>query len=291
MQQKNIHWFPGHMKKALREIEERLKVIDVIIEILDARLPLSSRNPYLKELAPQKNRLIILAKKDLANEEETTSWLHYFASIGQMALALDLTDAKSDKEIKKAICLLGEKKWERDKRRGLKPQPLKTMIVGIPNVGKSTLINRLSHRNAASVQNTPGHTKAQQWIKVEQLFELLDTPGILPTNYEDETAALHLAWVGSMKENILPLSEISIALLSFLKEQYPEGLVHRYNLALDAIKAMSPHDIMIHIAKLRGLLLNGNADQEKAERLLLKEFKDGLLGRITIERVNDYANL
>lgn len=282
MQQKSIHWFPGHMKKALHEIEERLKIMDVIIEILDARAPLSSRNPYLKDLASQKKRLIVLAKKDLAEEEETKKWLEYFITQGYSALALDLTLQKSDIEIKKAMQILGKEKWERDKRRGLKPQPLKTMIIGIPNVGKSTLINRLSRRNAASVQNTPGHTKAQQWIKVDQLFELLDTPGILPMQYEDKNASLHLAWIGSIKEEILPISEISGLLLSFLQSHYPSYLMKRYNLS--SLETPTENDSFLKIATQRGLLTQGTPDIEKAERLLLKEFKDGTLGKVTIEK-------
>lgn len=170
----------------------------------------------------------------------------------------------------------------KDKRRGLKPQPLKTMIIGIPNVGKSTLINRLSRRNAASVQNTPGHTRAQQWIKVDQLFELLDTPGILPMQYEDATYSMHLAWLGSIKEDILPLTVIATELLSFLKDYHSAKLESRYQ--IEEIKDMSLEEIWLQIAKKRGLLTKGEPDVEKAERLLLKEFKDGTLGRITIEK-------
>ena len=282
MQQKSIHWFPGHMKKALKEIEERLKIMDVIIEIVDARAPISSRNPYLKDLAPQKKRLVVLAKKDLADEEETKRWVEYFKNEGIIALPLDLTYPKSDAELKKVIQSLGKDKWEKDKRRGLKPQPLKTMIIGIPNVGKSTLINRLSRRNAASVQNTPGHTRAQQWIKVDQLFELLDTPGILPMQYEDPTYSMHLAWLGSIKEDILPLTVIATELLSFLKDYHSAKLEIRYQ--IEEIKDMPLEEIWLQIAKKRGLLTKGEPDVEKAERSLLKEFKDGTLGRITIEK-------
>lgn len=281
MQQKSIHWFPGHMKKALKEIEGRLKIMDVIIEIVDARAPISSRNPYLKDLAPQKKRLVVLAKKDLADEEETKRWVEYFKNEGIIALPLDLTYSKSDAELKKAIQSLGKDKWEKDQRRGLKPQPLKTMIIGIPNVGKSTLINRLSRRNAASVQNTPGHTRAQQWIKVDQLFELLDTPGILPMQYEDATYSMHLAWLGSIKEDILPLTVIATELLSFLKEYHSSKLESRFQ--IEKTKNMPLEEIWLQIAKKRGLLTKGEPDVEKAERLLLKEFKDGTLGRITIE--------
>ncbi len=287
MQQKGIHWFPGHMQKALRQIEERLKVIDIIIEIVDARIPLSSRNPYLKDLATNKKRLIILAKCDLADQEETEKWIKYLTKEGQMALALDLTSLKSDIKIKKAIELLGTDKWNRDKRRGLKPQPLKTMIIGIPNVGKSTLINRLAKRNAASVQNTPGHTKSQQWIKVDNLFELLDTPGILPTFYETEEAAIFLAWIGSIKDDILPISDLSDKLLSYLRKNATSALINRYKIELK--EELSNEEVFTLIAKSRGFLIKGNVDLEKAEKVIIKEFRDGILGNYTLEKSDDNA--
>jgi len=287
MQQKGIHWFPGHMQKALRQIEERIKVIDIIIEIVDARVPLASRNPYLKDLATHKKRLIILAKRDLADEEETKKWISALTKDGQMALALDLTSPKSDQDIKKAVEILGKDKWERDKRRGLKPQPLKTMIIGVPNVGKSTLINRLARRSAASVQNTPGHTRSQQWIKVDRLFELLDTPGILPTYYESNTDAIYLAWIGSIKEDILPLSELADQLLTYLRKNHISALVSRYKISDD--ESLSNEEIFKSIAEVRGFLSIGHLDLEKAERVLLKEFKEGILGRYTLEKSDDNA--
>lgn len=288
MQQKNIHWFPGHMKKALKEIEERLKIMDVLIEILDARIPLSSRNPFLEKIAPQKKRLLILAKKDLANTEETQNWIEYFQEKGQKALALDLTSPTSDGEIKKAIQQLGKEKWLKDQKRGLKPQPIKAMIIGIPNVGKSTLINRLSRRNAASVRNTPGHTRAQQWIKVDQLFELLDTPGILPMHYEKEENAVHLAWVGSIREDILPLSQVADTFLTWMKEESYPTFAERYRLTKNKDEN---HDIFVEIAQNRGFLTANGVDIEKAERLILKEFREGKFGAITIEKRNAYADL
>lgn len=287
MQQKGIHWFPGHMQKALRQIEERIKVIDIIIEIVDARIPYSSRNPYLKDLATHKKRLIILAKKDLANEEETKKWIEFLTKDGQMALALDLTNPKSDQEIKRAIEFLGKDKWEKDKRRGLKPQPLKTMIIGIPNVGKSTLINRLARRSAASVQNTPGHTRSQQWIKVDKLFELLDTPGILPTYYENNESAVLLAWIGSIKEDILPLSELADKLLTYIRKNALSAIINRYKIEIN--ESNLNEDIFKKIAEVRGFLSIGHLDIEKAERVLLKEFKDGTLGRYTLEKSDEHA--
>lgn len=287
MQQKGIHWFPGHMQKALRQIEEKIKIIDVIIEIVDARAPSASRNAYLQTILSNKKRLIILAKRDLADENETKKWISVLTNNNQMALALDLTSSKADQEIKKAIKTLGNDKWEKDKRRGLKPQPIKTMIVGVPNVGKSTLINRLAKRNAASVQNTPGHTKSQQWIKVDQLFELLDTPGILPTYYENDTDAIYLAWIGSIKENILPLSDLADNLLTYFRKNYLSALILRYKIDISA--SNSNVEVFEKIAKARGFISTGHLDLEKAEKVLLKEFKEGILGRYTLEKSDDNA--
>lgn len=288
MQQKNIHWFPGHMKKALKEIEERLKIVDVLIEILDARIPLSSRNPFLEKMAPQKKRLIVLAKKDLANAEDTQKWIQYYEKAGQKALALDLTSPTSDGEIKKAVQALGKEKWQKDQKRGLKPQPIKAMIIGIPNVGKSTLINRLSRRNAASVRNMPGHTRAQQWIKVDQLFELLDTPGILPMHYEQEENALHLSWIGSIREEILPVSKVADTFLTWMKEVSFPTLQERYRLSNACVEN---HEILTEIAQNRGFLRSNGLDFDQAERLVLKEFREGKLGAITIEKRDLYADL
>lgn len=283
MQEKNVHWFPGHMKKATIQIEERVKIVDVIIELLDARAPLSSRNEKLYKITKDKKRLLILTKSDLADEKVTKEWEQYFTNLGHLVVCLNLNEKKLINVIESKINILGEEKHSRELRKGMKPQPIRAMIIGIPNVGKSTLINRISKRNAASVQNTPGHTRAQQWIKVDNSFELLDTPGILPANYEDKNKAINLALIGSIKENILPLDDLADILLEYLKKYYLNDLETRFKIAID--DGDDNYTILHKIGLKRGLLNKGSVDVNKAAIVLLKEFKDGLIGKISLERV------
>ncbi|MCH5180359.1 MAG: ribosome biogenesis GTPase YlqF [Erysipelotrichales bacterium] len=283
MQEKNVHWFPGHMKKATIQIEERVKIVDVIIELLDARAPLSSRNEKLYKITKDKKRLLILTKADLADEKITKEWEKYFTSLGHLVVCLNLNEKKLINVIESKINILGEEKHKRELKRGMKPQPIRAMIIGIPNVGKSTLINRISKRNAASVQNTPGHTRAQQWIKVDNSFELLDTPGILPANYEDKNKAINLALIGSIKENILPVDDLADILLNYLRNYYQNDLETRFKITID--DSDNNYDVLNKIALKRGLLNKGNGDINKAIILLLKEFKDGLIGKISLERI------
>lgn len=283
MQQKNIHWFPGHMQKATREIEERVKIVDVIIELLDARAPLSSRNEKLYKITQNKKRVLILTKKDLADDVITEKWKEYFTSLNYQVVCADLNEKKLIKIIEEKINILGRDKREKEIKKGMKPQPIRAMIIGIPNVGKSTLINRISKRNAASVQNTPGHTKSQQWIKVDNSFELLDTPGILPANYENKEYAINLALVGSIRETILPIEELADILLNYLRKYYPEIIKNRY--VIDFNDEDDNNSILCKIALKRGLLLKQEPDVSKASSLLLKEFRDGILGHISLERL------
>ena len=285
MQQKGIHWFPGHMQKALRQIEERLKIIDVVIELLDARAPLSCRNDYLYNMTASKKRLIILTKLDLADKEVALTWVDYFSKNSNQVILANLNDKNIVQEITKRIQILGSEKQKKAKRRGMKPQPIKTMIIGIPNVGKSTLINRLAKRSAASVQNTPGHTRSQQWIKIGNDFELLDTPGVLPAHYEDKNFAINLALIGSIKQDILPISDLVSTLINFLKLYYIDDFKKLYDLTDDILT--DDISVLTQIAKRRGLLSNKGYDLDKAENLLLKEFKDGKICRVCLERIGD----
>lgn len=277
---KEIHWFPGHMKKAQNQIDAKLKIVDCVIELLDARIPFSSRNEYLYNLTSSKERLVVLTKADLADPIITKEWISYFKNNNSKAIFADLNNPKDIKNIILEAEKCGDKKHEKEIKRGLKPSPVRAMIVGIPNVGKSTLINKIANRKAASVENKPGHTKSQQWIKVSNKFELLDTPGILQSSYEDKKKAINLALVGSINQNILPNDELANHLLDFLKEFYKDELTKRYSLSnLD-----ENHLILEEIARNRGLLQKGGLDIQKAEILLLNEFKNGVIGKCSLER-------
>lgn len=284
MQQKSVHWFPGHMQKAMREIEERLKLIDIVIEIVDSRAPRSSKNKYLENLTKSKKRIIVMSKKDLADPNLLNKWEEKYKSDGYYPIACDLNNNQDVNKILEGIQFIGKEKIDRDIRRGMKPQPIRIMIIGIPNVGKSTLINRLSKRGSASTANTPGHTRSQQWIRVNKQLELLDTPGILPPHYDDKNDAINLALIGSMKVENISETELSEALIKFLLAKYPTKLKERYN--LDDNDLMSNSSIFEGIARRRGLLLTqGQYDVEKAELLLLKEFKEGLIVKTIIDEL------
>ena len=276
-----IHWFPGHMNKALNEIENKVKLVDIVIELLDARAPLSSINENLEKLIQNKKRLIVLTKADLADPNATKAWSDYLKTKYDTVLVLDLKNSGADAVLSKAVINLGKDKWAKDMAKGMKPQPIRAMIIGIPNVGKSSLINRLAKRKAAGVQNKPGYTRGEQWIKVNKDFLLLDTPGILPMSYENQKKAANLALVGSIREDILPNEQLGDILLSYLKEQYPDALSERFSIAAIGSRL----EVLNAIAEKRKLVDgSGNNDLLRAEALLLKEFKDGLLGKITLEK-------
>lgn len=275
-----IHWFPGHMNKALKEVEEKIKIIDVVIEILDARAPFSSINKQLENIIKNKKKLVILSKPDLADPIQTELYLKELGKSFDKIIALDLTKPYATNEISKAVSSLGKDKWAKEKAKGMKPQPIRAMIIGIPNVGKSSLINRLAKRKAAGVQNKPGFTRGEQWIKVSNEFLLLDTPGILPMNYDDQKKAMNLALIGSIRDDILPNHELVSALLEYFKKHYPNALSNRYGIE----EIGTAEEVMLQISSIRKILDHkGEADIRRCESLLLKEFKDGLLGRISLE--------
>ena len=285
---KDIQWFPGHMAKALREINDRIKVVDIVIEICDARAPLSSINPELFNIIKNKPRIMILSKKDLADENITKSWLKYFEEKGYIALAMNLNkdNLYLTFNISK-VCL--KEKIEKDKRRGLKPQPIRALVVGIPNVGKSTFINKLSKRKAANVGNMPGVTKAQQWIKIKNDFELLDTPGVLWPKFENQENGTKLALIGTIKQDILDKSNLAYSLLNYLFNEHPEFLTNRYGIELvDEFNDENEIVLLERIGRKRGLLkAKGEVEINRVEEIILKEFKEGLMGRYSLEKVNN----
>ena len=283
---KQVHWFPGHMKKAQIEVKDKIKLVDVIVELLDARIPLSSRNQVLYKMTKDKTRLVVLTKKDLADSQVTESWINFFKSQGFAAVFADLNNSNDVKNIIHHVEELGSIKNAKYEAKGMKPQPVRAMIIGIPNVGKSTLINKVSGRKAASVENKPGHTKAQQWIKVSEKFELLDTPGILQPNYNDSTTAINLALIGSMNENILPNEQIATIAFLYLLQNYKKLLLDRFPyLNFDK----NVEDNFRLIAKKRGYLTKGGEDIEKAYKVFLNEVKNGVLGPVSFERVEQNA--
>lgn len=280
MSQQQIHWFPGHMKKALNNIIEKVKMVDVIIEILDARAPESSMNPDLEKAIKNKKRLAVLSKADLADPNQTKLWGEALKKEFDGFVVLNLTDPKSTKILSNEVSKLGKEKHEKEIARGMKPQPIKTMIIGVPNVGKSSLINRIANRKAAGVQNKPGYTRGEQFIKVNSDFVLLDTPGVLPMNYDDKKHATNLALVGSVREDILPNDVLVKSLLLILRKYYPNSLLERYDIS----EIEEDQQVLEKIATRRGLKSAGELDIEKAEITLLKDFKDGRLGLITLDR-------
>lgn len=275
-----IHWFPGHMSKALKNIDDKLKMVDVVIELLDARAPFSSINEELEKRTVNKKKIIILAKPDLADETSTRIYIDLLKKKYDKVLAINLTDNNAFKAIGKAVLESGKEKQAKEMAKGMKPQPIRTMIIGIPNVGKSSLINRVAKRKAAGVENKPGLTRGEQWIKVDNNFLLLDTPGVLPMNYADRKKAINLALIGSIREDILPNEDLVNYLLDYLRVYYHHALSTRFNLGLDDDNML----IINKICEQRKLLnSSGDFDIARGHSLLLKEFKDGKLGRFSLE--------
>ncbi|MDY2913658.1 MAG: ribosome biogenesis GTPase YlqF [Candidatus Enteromonas sp.] len=281
MAQQNIHYFPGHMSKALEKMRGFVKSVDLIVEVVDGRAPLSSQNPLLAEIAGNKPILLLLSKSDYADPKITDAWVRYFEANQIPAVAGNLKKDRFLSLLSSAAEPLVAKKREKEARFGMKPQPIRVMIVGIPNVGKSTLINNLANKKKTKVGNKAGVTRAEQWIKLNQDFVVLDTPGILPMNYPDAKQAIRLAILGSMREEVLPTLDLSIALLGYLKENYPSALSDRFG--MEDISEMDSATILQGIASKRGLLDGANPSEEKAAYALIKEFKDGILGRFSLE--------
>ena len=276
----NIQWYPGHMTKAKRQMQEDLKLIDLIIELVDARVPLSSRNPDIDQLGQNKSRLILLNKADLADERQNEAWKEYFQSKGFYVVKVDSRNGAGMKTIQNVIQEACKEKIERDRRRGIKNRPIRAMVAGIPNVGKSTFINTFAGKACAKTGNKPGVTKGKQWIRLNKNVELLDTPGILWPKFEDQLVGIRLACVGSIKDDILNIEELALWLLEKLKKDYPGFLEKRYGISEEG----TPLETLEAIAKARGCLKRGEElDYVKASGLIFDDFRGGKIGRITLE--------
>lgn len=277
----NIQWYPGHMTKAKRMMQEDIKLIDIVIELLDARVPLSSKNPDIDSLAKNKYRLVLLNKSDLADAAVTAKWEEYYKEKGIITVTINARNGQGMKAITAKVQEACKEKIERDKKRGIMNRPIRAMIVGIPNVGKSTFINSFAKKACTKVGNKPGVTKGKQWIRLNKNIELLDTPGILWPKFEDDMVGEHLAYIGSINDEILQKTELCCNLIDFLKEKYPGVLAERYQLP----EAQKAADILKAVALNRGCLLKGNElNYEKAAAILLDEFRNGKLGRISVEQ-------
>lgn len=283
---KQFQWFPGHMTKALKEIQDKIKVIDVVLELVDSRAPLASENPELQKIIANKPRIRILTKKDLANSKITDEWKSYFESKGITTLCLDLNSSNLNIINDLAKQLLQDK-FINEQKKGLKPRAIRYLIAGIPNVGKSTLINRLCKKKATIAENRPGVTKSQQWIKINKEMELLDTPGVLWPNFEDKRIGVKLALIGTIKNTILPTDILFAELIKFLSENFPGLLSRHYEIEeIIVIDEQSIQKIIYSIGIKRGyLLVEGKVDENRVMSTVIKDFQNGNLGKISLERV------
>lgn len=294
----SINWYPGHMAKTRKQIMEDLKFIDIVIELLDARIPIASQNPEISKITKGKKKIILLNKCDLADDYQNKQWIEYFKNKGMNAI---LTDSNSGKGIEESIKKIEEVMQEDLKsqsEKGRIGRKIRAMILGIPNVGKSSYINRISKRTTAGVGNKPGVTKQKQWIRINEKIELLDTPGVLWPKFENEEIALHLAFTGTIKQEILEKTEIAYYLVKYLIENNLKQLCERYKIEDRQIKNIMEqedkpenekvYEVMLEIGRKRGCIISGGSiDDEKTSNIILDEFKNGKLGKITIEKVNN----
>ena len=288
----NYQWYPGHMTKAIRMMQENIKLIDIIIELTDARIPASGRNPDIDELGKNKFRLIILNKADLADPAITAKWRSFYENAGYFVMEMNSKTGNEAGKVKELIQKSCAEKIERDKKRGIVGRPMRAMVAGIPNVGKSTFINKLSGKAAAKTGNKPGVTKGKQWIALGKNMQLLDTPGILWPKFEDETVGLHLALIGSMNDENLDTTELACELISLLNRYYPDAIKEKYNISGEQVEEFEKEPyatplsaVLSAIASNRKLIKQGaEPDIDRAAALLLDDFRNGRIGRLSLER-------
>lgn len=280
-----INWYPGHMAKAKRLIEENLKVIDVVIELVDARIPWSSSNPMISKLIGQKPSVLVLNKADLADPAALKEWTQYYKNQGRMVLTLNSRDGKGVKNLVALVRQLAAPKLARWKARGLKTRSVRTIILGIPNVGKSTLINKLARRNAAKTADKPGETKGKQWVHLGGQLDLLDTPGVLWPKLENQTSAYRLAATGAISDTVFDMETVITSLVTELSQYYPDEMKSRFK--QDSLD-MKPLELIEQIGRVRGCLVAGGVvDMEKTYKLILKEYREGKIGAISLDHLRD----
>lgn len=279
-----IQWFPGHMTKTKRQIQSSLKLVDAVAEIIDARIPVSSRNPDLAKLVQNKPRVILLNKCDMANQTATKMWIDYFKKQNLVAIPVDCKSGRGLDKFAPAVNTVMSHKVARLKEKGMVNPTIRIMIVGIPNVGKSSFINKMVKKNRAKVEDRPGVTRGNQWYTIAKNLEMLDTPGVLWPKFDDKTVGEHLAFTGAVKDQILDIELLAVRLLDFIKELKPADFITRFKLENEDIENIDSYELLKMIGKKRGMLVSGGEiDTERAAIMLLDEFRSAKLGRITVE--------
>lgn len=289
-----INWFPGHMAKTRRQITEDLNLIDIVVEILDARIPISSQNPDIKEIIKNKKKLVVLNKCDLSDEQDNKKWVKYFEKQGYNAILVNSNNGNGVNEVIRQIQKTMKEENQAYANKGRIGRKIRVMVVGIPNVGKSSFINRITKKNSAGVANKPGVTRQKQWIRINDEIELMDTPGVLWPKFESNEVALNLAFTGTIKDTILEITEVAYNLTKFLLNEYKDNLIERYSLDREVVDKILEQDrmeneniyeVMQLIGKKRGAIISGgNIDDEKTSRIILDDFRSGKLGKITLEK-------
>lgn len=289
-----INWFPGHMAKTRRQITEDLNLIDIVVEILDARIPISSQNPDIKEITKNKKKLVVLNKCDLSDEQDNKKWVKYFEKQGYNAILVNSNNGNGVNEVIRQIQKTMKEENQAYANKGRIGRKIRVMVVGIPNVGKSSFINRITKKNSAGVANKPGVTRQKQWIRINDEIELMDTPGVLWPKFESNEVALNLAFTGTIKDTILEITEVAYNLTKFLLNEYKDNLSERYSLDREVVDKILEQDrmeneniyeVMQLIGKKRGAIISGgNIDDEKTSRIILDDFRSGKLGKITLEK-------
>lgn len=281
-----IQWFPGHMTKTRRKIKEILPLIDAVVEIIDARIPVSSRNPELPELIQDKPLIILMNKCDMADPAATSRWVKHYAQKGISAIPIECKTGKGINKFKDGVKSALAYKLEKYREKGMVGRPLRLMVVGIPNVGKSSFINRISAGGRAKVEDRPGVTRGNQWFSVDKELELLDTPGVLWPKFEDKLVGERLAFTGAVKDNVVDIEILAVRLLEVLAKDYPDRLIDRYKISPDGLE---PYELLEALGKRRGMLVRGGeVDTERAANMLLDEYRGGKLGTLTLEMPDDY---